>query len=450
MDSSKKERIQLSDHFTFGRLLTFTFPSMVMMVFTSIYSIVDGFFVSNFAGKTPFAAINLIMPVFMILGTFGFMIGTGGTAVVAITLGQDRKKDANRYFSMLVYTVAVFGLLSAVLGQFILPSTARLLGAEGLMLDYCILYGRILLCSLPFFMLQNVFQAFFVTAEKPRLGLLSTVLAGCMNIVLDALLVGVFRFGLTGAAVATAMAEITGGLFPIIYFSRKNDSLLKLGKTSFMPAILGRACINGLAEFMNNVAMSVVTILYNLQLIRLAGEDGVAAYGVIMYVSFIFVAVFIGYSMGSAPLVGYNYGAGKTDESKNLFRKSLLILASGGSRMVIISEAMAAPFSYIYTGYDDGLYAMTLRAFRIFSLGYVLSGINIYTPAFLAALGKGPQSALLSFLRALILQGLFVLVLPEFFGLDGVWSASVCTEIAAALLAALFLIRNNKEIHYIR
>lgn len=448
MSDSKKERIQLSDHFTFGKLLAFTIPSMVMMVFTSIYSIVDGFFVSNFAGKTPFAAINLIMPIFMIIGSFGFMIGTGGTAVVAITLGQGRKEDANRYFSMLVYCVAIFGALFSTLGQFILPSTARLLGAEGLMLDYCILYGRILLCSLPFYMLQNVFQAFFVTAEKPRLGLFTTVIAGCMNIVLDALLVGVFRFGLTGAAVATAMAEVTGGLFPIIYFSRKNDSLLRLGKTSFMPDILGRACINGMAEFMNNVAMSVVNILYNLQLIRLAGEDGVAAYGVVMYVSFIFIAVFIGYSMGSAPLAGFNYGADNTEELRNLFRKSMLILAAGGIIMVIVSEAMAAPFSYIYTGYDDALYAMTLRAFRIFSLGYALAGFNIYTPAFLAALGKGPQSALLSFLRALVLQGLFVLILPEFFGLDGVWFASVCTEIVAVILAALFLYRNNKTIHY--
>ena len=444
----EKQRIQLSDHFTYRRLLAFTLPSIVMMIFTSIYSIVDGFFVSNFAGKLPFAAINLIMPLFIILGTFGFMIGTGGTAVVAITLGQGRKQDANRYFSMLVYCAAVFGIVCTAAGQIMLPTIARALHAEVQMLAYCIQYGRILLVSLPFFILQNVFQAFFVTAEKPRLGLVSTVLSGCMNIMLDALLVGVFGFGLKGAAVATAMAQATGGLFPLIYFLRPNDSLLRLGRTSFMPRILGRACINGAAEFMNNIAASVVTILYNFQLLKIAGEDGVAAYGVIMYISFIFVAIFIGYSMGSAPLIGYNYGAGSTDELKNLFKKSMILLGITGVAMMLLSEALAAPFSYIYTGYDAGLYAMTLRAFRIFSLGFLFSGYNIYTPAFLAALGNGPLSALLSFLRALLLQCLFILVLPPLFGLDGVWAAGVCTEIAAVIIAAAFLIRFRGKYHY--
>lgn len=413
-------KIQLSDHFTYKKLLRFVLPSVVMMIFTSIYGVIDGLFVSNFVGKTPFAALNLIMPFLMMMAALGFMIGTGGSAIVAITLGEGDKERANRYFSMLVYVTLAAGLVLTVLGVAALRPIAAAMGAEGEMLENCVLYGRIILFALAPFMLQNVFQSFFVTAEKPKLGLAMTVAAGLTNIVLDYVFIVPLGWGLAGAAVATALSQVVGGVAPLLYFARKNDSLLRLTRTTFEGRILIKACTNGSSELMTNISMSLVNILYNFQLMSVAGEDGVAAYGVIMYVNFIFAAMFLGYAIGSAPVISYHYGAANHAELKNLFRKSLTIVALAAFTLTIVAEALAAPLAKVFVGYDAGLMELTRHGFRLYALSFLMNGFNIFGSAFFTALGDGLVSALISFLRTLLFQVAAVLLLPLVFGVDGI------------------------------
>lgn len=441
-------KIQLSDHFTYRRLLRFTFPSVVMMIFTSIYGVVDGIFVSNFAGKTPFAAINLIMPYLMILGTIGFMIGSGGTALISMTMGAGDKKKANEIFSLLTYACLISGAALAIVGLVFLRQAAVLLGAEGAMLDDCVRYGRIILLALPFFIVQNAFQSFCIAAEKPNLGLGITVAAGLTNIVLDALFVGLFRWGITGAAIATAFSQTVGAAISLIYFVRPNTSLLCLGKTRFDGHALLRTCVNGSSELMSNLSMSLVSMLFNFQLMRFAGEDGVAAYGVIMYVNFIFLAIFFGYSIGSAPIIGFHYGADNQDELKNLLRRSLILISIFALTMTASAILLARPLSAIFVSYDADLMSMTVRAFLIYSLSFLVCGFNIFGSSFFTALNNGLISAVISFFRTLVFQSVTVLILPEFLGLDGIWWSIVAGEAGALVLTALCLILNRKRYHY--
>ncbi|MBO5215041.1 MAG: MATE family efflux transporter [Clostridia bacterium] len=443
-----KNAIKLSDHFTVGRLLKFVYPSIIMMVFTSIYGIVDGIFVSNFAGKTPFAAINLIFPVLMVMGAVGFMIGTGGTAIVAKTLGEKKPELANRYFSMLVYVTVVLGIVLGAVGIIFMPQMSALLGASGEMLGYCVLYGNINLIALPFFMLQNVFQSFFVTAEKPKLGLFVIVLAGVTNMVLDALFVGVLGWGLVGAAVATAMSQVVGGLVPVVYFARKNSSILKLGKTQFYGKVFLKTCTNGSSELMSNISSSIVTILYNYQLMRLAGENGLAAYGAIMYIGFIFVAIVIGYSIGCAPIVGYNYGADNRKELSGVFGRSVAILGVTGVLMTVSAELLAWPLCAIFVGYDAELLAMTVRGMQIHSIHFLICGFCIFGSGFFTALNNGLVSAIISFLRTLVFQCAAIIILPQIFMLDGVWLAIIVAEVSSFILTTAFIFANKNKYGY--
>ena len=440
--------IQLSDHFTYKKLIQFTVPSIAMMIFTSIYGVVDGFFVSRFVGKTPFAAVNFIMPFLMILGAFGFMIGTGGSALISKTLGEKDRERANKLFSMFIYITAVSGLVIATLGILFIRPIAIWLGAEGAMLGDCIVYGRIILAALPFFMLQMEFQSFFVTAEKPQLGFWSTVAAGLANMVFDALFMAVFQWGVVGAALATAISQTIGGLIPIFYFSRSNSSLRHLGKPHFDGRALFRACTNGSSELMSNISMSVVGMLYNMQLMKFAGEDGVAAYGVLMYVNFIFIAVFIGYSVGTAPVIGYHYGAQNHAELKSLLRKSLLIILITSVAMLALGLLLAYPLSDLYVGYDEALMAMTLRGFLICAFSFLFSGFAIYGSSFFTALNNGPISALISFLRTLVLQVIAVLLFPLIWGIDGIWFSVVAAELMAAVISMLFVVGLRKKYQY--
>lgn len=442
------KRIQLSDHFDNKRIIRFVIPSIIMMVFTSIYSIVDGFFVSNFAGKTSFAALNLIFPFFMLIGALGFMMGAGGTAVVSRTLGENRKEDASRYFSLIVYFTLFMGVIAAILGFIFMPSVARLLGAKGEMLEKCILYGRILMLSFPAFMLQYVFQTFFVAAEKPRLGLAFIIGAGCLNILLDAIFVVGFKWGLAGAAAATCIGQVFAGLGPAVYFILPNDSLLTLTKTRFYGKVLLKSLTNGSSELMSNVADSLVNILYNWQLLRFAGEDGVAAYGAIMYICFISLAVFLGYSMGIAPVVGYHFGAGNKSELRNLFRRSMMLTGMMGTAILILAEVFAGNITGIFVGYDEGLRNMTLHGLRIYSISYILMGFNIFASGFFTALSDGVTSAIISFMRALVFESAAVIILPMIFGLDGIWSAIIAAESAALTITIFFMIRKRGVFGY--
>ena len=442
-------KIQLSDHFTFKKLLRFTLPTIIMMVFTSIYGVVDGFFVSNFAGKTEFAAVNLIMPFLMILGSIGFMFGTGGSALISKTLGEGKNEKAKRIFSLLVYTALISGVVIAVLGIIFLKPIAVMLGADGEMLEHCITYGRIILSALPAFILQYAFQSFFVAAGKPQLGLYVTIAAGVTNMILDWLLVGVYSLGVIGAASATAASEATGGILPLIYFAGKNSSLLKLTKTKFSGRAILKACTNGSSELMSNISMSVVSMLYNMQLMKYAGEDGVAAYGVLMYVNFVFIAVFIGYSVGTSSVIGFNYGAQNYNEITGLLKKSTVIISIFAVCMLTLAQILAKPIAGIFVGYDDGLMNLTLHAFRISSFAFLFACFAIYGSSFFTALNNGLISALISFLRTLVFQVAAVIIFPLIMGINGIWISIVAAEIVAASVTVMFIFGMRKKYHYL-
>lgn len=440
--------IQISDTFNYKKLIRFVLPSVFMMIVTSVYGVIDGLFISNFVGKTPFAAINLIMPFSMILGGMGFMIGTGGTALVSKVLGENDREKANRYFTLLIIFGVVLGVVLTAIGIAVMRPVARLLGASEDMLEYSVLYGRIVVGFTTFYMLQNIFQSFLAAAEKPKMGLIVTLIAGCANAALDALFIVVLKWGIVGAAVATGIGQVLGGIIPLVYFARKNTSLLKFVKPKMEIKPILKACGNGSSELLTNVASSVVSMLYNLQLMKFFGENGVAAYGVLMYVQLIFLAIEIGYTIGSAPIVGYNFGAQNHSEMKNVFRKSMVILSICGVVLSGLAQALAVPLAKLFVGYDTELFNLTVKAFRMFSFAFIFSGIAIYSSGFFTALNNGLVSAILSFLRALVFQVTFVFLLPFLFGVHGIWWAMFATELSAFIVAVIFFIAFRKKYHY--
>lgn len=440
--------IQLSDHFNYKRLLRFTLPSIIMLIFTSVYGVVDGFFVSNFVGKTAFTAVNFIMPVLIILGCVGFLFGTGGGALIAITIGAGHKEKANELFSMLVYVSAACGIVLTAAGLLCLRPLLSMSGAGGQMLEDCITYGKIILPAVTAYILQYEFQCLFATAEKPKLGLYITIAAGLTNALLDALFIIVFRWGLQGAAAATAIGQCVGGILPLLYFARPNTSLLRLTKAKFDGTALLKVCANGSSELMNNISASVVSMLYNIQLLKYAGEDGVAAYGVLMYVNMIFLAAFIGFSVGVSPVIGYHSGAGSYEELKGLLKKSFIIISAFAVLMFAAAQLLAGPLSRMFVGYDQELLTMTLRGFFVFSFSFLFAGFAIFGSAFFTALGDGLTSALISFLRTLVFQISAVLLLPLIWGLDGIWISIVAAEAAAVIVALLFLLGKRRKYHY--
>lgn len=441
--------IQLSDHFTYKKLLRFVFPSIIMMVFTSIYGVVDGFFVSNYVGKTAFAAINLAMPFIMMLGGIGFMVGTGGTALVAKELGMGNRDRARRYFTMMVWLTLILGALLTVVGILYIEPVSRFLGATDDMIDDCVLYGRIVIGFTASFMLQNTFQSFLIAAERPQLGLAVTVAAGVTNMVLDALFIAVFDWGLAGAAIATGIGQCVGGLIPLIYFLSPNKSVLRLTRTKLEWRPMLAACTNGSSELMSNISSSVVSMIYNFQLMKYLGEDGVSAYGVLMYVQFVFVAIFIGYSIGSAPIISYHYGADNRAELNNLLKKSLWLMGGGGVALSLAARLLAAPLAQLFVGYDPGLFDLTCHAFHYYAFAFLLAGFNIFVSSFFTALNNGAVSAAVSFLRTLVFQTGSVLLLPLILDVDGIWSATVAAEICAFLICLFFLLFKNKRYHYL-
>lgn len=448
MSAEKKMGIQLSDHFTYSRLFRFTLPSIVMLIFSSLYGVVDGFFVSNFVGKEAFTAVNFIMPFLMILGAIGFLFGTGGGALIARTMGEGNPELANRQFSLVVYVSLGIGVILTVLGFWLLRPVASFLGAEGVLLEDCVRYGRVILLANPAYILQYEFQCLFATAQKPKLGLYVTVASGLTNMVLDALFVAVFPWGLEGAAAATALSQCVGGLLPLLYFGRKNSSRLRLTRTQWMGRALLKVCGNGSSELLSNISMSLVSMLYNVQLLRYAGQDGVASYGVLMYVMLVFQSIFIGYSIGVAPVVSYQYGAKNSAELRGLRQKSLRVIGAAAVLMFAVALLSAEPLSRIFVGYDVALLDLTLHAFSIYSFSFLFAGFSIFASAFFTALNDGLTSAVISFVRTLVFQVVCVLVFPLIWGVDGIWLAIVGAEMLAVAVSAGFLVIKRKKYGY--
>ncbi|MEE0523246.1 MAG: MATE family efflux transporter [Lachnospira sp.] len=441
-------KIQLSDHFSYSKLIKFTLPTIAMMIFTSIYGVVDGVFVSNCVGSDAFAAVNLIMPIIMILGSVGFMIGTGGSAIVSKTLGEGKKEKANEYFSMLVYLCVVSGVILSVIGIIFTGPIAVLLGAKGSIAKDCVTYGRTVFFMLTGLFLQNAFQSFLVVAEKPKLGLFVTLLAGFTNMFLDFLFVYVLRFGVFGAALATGISQFVGSVIPIIYFAGGKNNVLKLTKCRFNKDIIIKTCINGSSEMVTNMSMSLVNILYNMQLMKYIGTNGVVAYGIIMYAGFIFVGTYMGYAVGSAPVISYHYGAGNKDELKNLFKRSLTIIIVSSVVMTLIAEIIAGYLAGIFVSYDNNLLELTTEAIRIYAVSYLISGINIFASSFFTALNNGVVSAVISFMRMFVFQIVMILLLPVVLGISGIWTAVIAAEVLSVVISVMFLVKNRKKYSY--
>ncbi len=441
--------IQLSEHFTYRKLIKFTVPTIIMMIFTSIYGVVDGIFVSNCVGPNAFAAVNLIIPALMILGTIGFMIGTGGSALVSKTIGEGNKEKANRYFSMLIYLLVIIGILLTILGIALIEPMTRLLGADESIFSECITYGRTLLLFLVPFVLQNAFQSFLIVAEKPTFGLIISIVAGITNMILDFLLMKVFNIGVLGAALATGISQLVAVIIPIIYFFSKKNSILVLTKTKFEIKPILQTCSNGLSEMLTNLSMSLVNMLFNMQLMKYAGSDGVVAFGIIMYVSFIFSGTYLGYSIGTAPIIGYHYGAGNSEELKSLLNKSIKLILITSVIMTGIAEILSKLLASIFVSYDIELLEITTNAIRIFATSYLISGFNIFSSSFFTALNNGVVSAIISFLRTLVLQVIMIFLLPLIWGINGIWMAVTISEILALFISITFLVINKRKYNYI-
>lgn len=441
--------IQLSEHFTYKKLIRFTIPTIIMMIFTSIYGVVDGLFISNCVGSDAFAAVNLIMPALMIAGSIGFMFGTGGSALVSKTIGEGDKEKANQYFSMLIYLLIILGAIISIIGFIFIRPIASLLGAEGNILDYCVIYGRVILITLIAFLLQNCFQSFLIVAEKPQMGLTISIFAGITNMILDFLFIYVLKMEVLGAALATAISQAVGGVIPLVYFMHKNSSNLRLTKTKFEIKPIIKTCTNGSSEMLSNLSMSLVNMLYNIQLMKFAGANGVVAYGIIMYVGFIFVGTYLGYSLGSAPIIGYNYGAKNKDELKNLFKKSFILIGVTSLVMTVLAEILAGALANIFVSYDSTLLEMTTTAIRLFSISYLISGFNIFISSLFTALNNGLISAIVSFLRTIVFQISMIFILPLIWGLNGIWLAIVVADILALIVGIIFVICNRKKYEYI-
>ena len=441
--------INLSEHFTYKKLIKFTLPTIIMMIFTSIYGVVDGLFVSNIIGSNAFASINLIMPAIMIIGTIGFMIGTGGSAIVSKTLGEGDKEKANKYFSMLVYLEIILGILFTIIALLVIEPVARMLGATEEMMTDCLTYGRILLIGMTAFILQNSFQSFMVVAEKPKFGLVISIISGVTNIVLDFVYIYLFKWGVAGAAVATITSQFVGAIIPMIYFSRKNNTMLRLGKTKFELSPIIKTCVNGSSEMVTNLSMSLVNILFNMQLMKIAGADGVSAYGIIMYVGFLFVGTYMGYSVGSAPVISYHFGANNKEELRSLLRKSIKLLGVVAVIMTILSEIFAKPLASIFVSYDKELLELTINALRLYSLSYIVSWFNIFASSFFTALNDGFVSALISFIRTLLFQVITILVLPAIWGINGIWLSVLVAETLSIIVSIICFIKNRRKYQYI-
>lgn len=442
-------QIQLSEHFTYKKLIRFTFPTIVMMIFTSIYGVVDGLFVSNVAGSDAFASVNLIMPAIMILGAVGFMIGTGGSALVSLKLGMGDKKKANEIFSMLIYFLIVVGIVISIIGVLIMEPVAKMLGADDTMLNDCVIYGRTLMVAMVPFLLQNAFQSFLVVAEQPKLGLVVSVVSGVLNMFLDFLLVYVFRMGVFGAAIAMGISQIAGCVVPIIYFLRKDNNTLRLVRTKFDVHYLLKSCANGSSEMLTNLSMSIVNMLYNFQLLKIVGANGVVAYGIIMYVGFIFAGTFIGYSLGSAPIISYHYGAANESELKSLFKRSLVIIGCSAVVLTGLAELLSGVLASVFVSYDAELLEMTGNAIRLYVISYLIAGFNIFASSFFTALNNGIISALISFLRTFVFQIVMIYLLPVFWGINGIWLAVTFAELLSVVVSVTCFVANRKKYNYI-
>ena len=446
--------IHLSDHFTYKKILRFTIYPILMMLITSIYWIVDGFFISNYVGPSAFAGVNLIFPVVMIVACIGFMFGSGGAALVSKKLGEGDSDGANKTFSLITYVTLGTGLILSLIFFFLVRPIAmgfasiNQVEASEAMIDSAEVYGRIMVGGVFLYIMQGYFHSFFSVNEKSSLGFLFTLISGLTNMLLDYLLIGVFRAGVVGAACASLSGMFISAVGPFLYFRFGKNNLIKLGKPRWNLNEITQSIANGSSEFVSNVSGSIVTIVFNVQLLKYIGEVGVSAYGIIGYVCFVFFAIFIGYSIGIAPVIGYNYGAKNPVELTNVLRKSFVIISVSGVAMTLLSAGLADPITRIFSAGVGELHTLGVRAMRIFSICYLMAGFSMFGSSFFTALNNGLISALISFCRTLVFQLGSVFVLPLIVGVDGIWFSIIVAEFLSMVMTIIFISARRRKYGY--
>lgn len=440
---------KISEHFNIKKIIIFTLPSIGMMLISSIYGVVDGFFVSNYIGSNAFAAVNIVWPFEMILGSFGLMIGAGGSALVSKTMGEQKYDLANRYFSMLIIFVIIFGMFISILGIIFNPYIIHLLDLDQETINNCNIYANVLFIFLIFFMLQNIFQSFNIVASKPEMGIITMILSGITNILLDYIFIVILNMGIFGAALATGLSQFAGAIVPFIFFINKNSTLLRIKFVKIDFKIILKTSYNGISEMLSSISFSLVSILYNIILLSYIGINGVNAYGVILYISYIFISIYFGYSMGISPIISYNYGAKNKKELNNIFNISLVLICSVSILLTFIGYIFAKQLSSIFVNYDKELLNLTTHALHINVFSFLFCGYNIFASSLFTALNNGTVSLILSFLRSLIIQVVCILTIPILFGSEGIWFAGVVSDIISLIISIIFIFKYRNKYGYL-
>ena len=419
-----------------------------MMLFTSMYGVVDGLYLSHFSGKEAFAAITLIIPLPLLIGAWAYMIGAGGSAVIAKAIASDRQKDANEYFSFLVLISVLGSILLAGIGEIFLEPCAKLLGANDEMLPFCMTYGRILIAAVPLYVLQNVFQSFLTVAEHPKIGLAINLVSAFLNMALNFVFIRITNEVVTAVALATVVSQFVGGITPFVFFVRSKSTTLRFGRPHMPMSLLGPVFANGVSEFVSEIFHPLASVMYNYKLMELTGLNGVAAYGVLMNVGFLFGSVFLGFAVGSAPLFTYKYEREDHDELHSLFIKSTISVVLMGFLLYGVACMIEGPFAAEFFGGDELLITMTEEAFALHSLSYMVMGLAVFASAFFTAIHDSRVSFLISFLRTLLFEVLAILLLPMLFDLNGVWAASLTSEVLTLLVTVGLLISKKEKYQY--
>ncbi len=438
----------ISQKFTLTSLLKFALPTTIMMVVLSIYTLVDGVFVSNFVGELAFSAINIIFPFISLIFALGIMAATGGNALVANNLGQGDDEKARENFTLIVIFATGLGLLLMMVGIVFNKEIARLLGATPLIEEYARDYLSTLAPFIPLAIWMGFSQILFVTIGKPTLGLIATLVGGITNIIFDYLFIVVMNMGIKGAALGTGLGYSLPGLFFIYYFLFHRKNSLYFVKPRWRARVLLKTFTNGSSEFVANLATSITTFMFNLIILDLAGEQGVAAIGIILYAQFLLMSAFLGYAQGVAPIFSYAYGARDHLQLKKVFSISI--------RVIILFSLAIASFSYfasssivgIFVERQSQVFSLAKNGFSVFSLSFLFMGVNIFSSSLFTAFSNGKISASISFLRTLVFILGYLLFLPRFLGLPGVWLAIPLAEFTTMFFSISYLTIQRKKYHY--
>ncbi len=439
----------LAKKFSLASLLLFAAPNIIMMIVLSMYIIVDGMFVARFIGTTALSAINMFYPAICFEMALGIMIATGGSAIAAKKLGEGKQKEAQNNLSFLMVVEGSFGIVIAVVGNLFTAEIVSFLGASAAQAPLSITYAKIIFSFAPAFFLQTAFQTFFVTAGKPALGLIVTILGGVANILLDYIFMAPLRLGVTGAAIATGIGYCIPAMVGVIFFLKAKTNPFHFVRPRFDGKVLLQACANGSSEMVTNLSNAVTTFLFNFTLLQFYGEDGVASITIILYFQYLFTALYFGYSNGIAPIISYKYGNDDRKQLQALFKNSVLFLIISSIAANVLLHFTISKLLTIFTAENSPVYQITLHGFSIYSMAFMIMGLGIFSSAMFTAFSDGITSAIISFSRTFLFIVGAILLLPAILGERGVWLAVPIAEAFGFLISILYLIGKKQKFHYI-